>query len=486
VLKFVLWLFVLLLSSCSLLESFIGPSALDTDQFIKAIELLRQNRKVEAFVKFDSACKGKVIAACLYLHNEIPQSKLKPTSIMQGMSGKTEVLLSLAFQHQKNIIFEVFDVTSGRLVNAESIKSKEQTWPGHLERLLTLRLSQLETGHEYRLEIYNGDHKLQDVRWFTTLAPNAKNFNYIVASCMYDKYSKIQKNMWNGVSQMHPEALFLIGDNAYLDTKKDRSEKITAGHIWSRFMDHRINLDLYYYKNLIPVFALWDDHDYGLNNGNKNFELKAEATQLFKSFFPYYNIKEAQAGHGVGYKLTLAKSNYYFLDARSFRDDQDKNTKKNGTHFGNAQEKWLYKHLNRDNSHSFLIKGDQFFGGYHPYESYQLHHPYSFEKFLKMVGKLKSPVFFVSGDRHLTEIMEINKPDFAYTTYEMTSSGIHSSVYGGSYVQYPNKRMLVGVDGENNFTYVNSNLEGKKLLLDITSFGIDRKVLYSKRLEFKK
>ncbi|MBT7608398.1 MAG: hypothetical protein HN576_01490, partial [Bacteriovoracaceae bacterium] len=363
---------------------------------------------------------------------------------------------------------------------------EQQQWPSFKARILTIKLSNLIDKHNYRLEIYNGDYRLNDVRWFSTLNPNPKDFNYVVASCMDDKFNDIQKNMWKGVYALKPEALFLIGDNAYLDTKLDRSKKITAAHMWSRFIDHRKTLELYYYKKLIPVFGLWDDHDYGSNNGNKNFELKAEATKIFQSFFPFYNIKEAQAGHGVGYKLSLANSNFYFLDARSFRDIRDAKTKKNGTHFGMAQEKWLYLHLNRDKRHSFLIKGDQFFGGYHSYESYESHHPKSFKTFLNKVGRAKAPVFFISGDRHLTEIMELTKADFKYKTYEHTSSGIHSSVYPGSFIESPNKRMMVGNDGVHNFSYIKSELTRKKLLLNITSFGYDRIVHYSKRLEFKK
>lgn len=476
---------LLFLSACSMLSRFSGPSALDTDQFIKGLDLLRNGHKEEALVYFATACEKKVKGACLYMGQDISEDSLDRYPIMQGMTGKSESIITISFQEPNDFIYEVFNETRGDLIPLEHFSSEELSWPGSEEKVLHLKLNNLNPEDTYRLEIYNGDHQLQDVRWFSSLNPSPKTFHYVIASCMYDKFNSVGENMWQGVSTLNPQALFLIGDNAYLDTQLD-GKKITLLHMWNRFMDHRNSLGVYSFKKLIPVFGLWDDHDYGLNNGGKNFELKDGAARIFQSFFPFYSLKEAEKGLGVGYRVQLAKQNFYFLDARSFRDTKDSGGTA-GTHLGEAQEKWLYTHLKKSKNFSFLIKGDQYFGGYHPFESYESHHPRSFKKFLKKLGQRKmAPVIFVSGDRHLTEIMETKKDEFPYKTFELTSSGIHVKVYPGSYEKTPNPRIVAGKDGAYNFMYVKNELNKGELNLDVTSFGLYNIVHFSRRLKVKK
>ncbi|MBT7608464.1 MAG: hypothetical protein HN576_01830, partial [Bacteriovoracaceae bacterium] len=114
-------IFIFLMTSCSMMNSFNGPSALATNDFIQALELLRKNRKEDALLKFENSCEAHVLAACLYLGNDIDHKKLRPFSIMQGMTGNKEALLSILFTTSKNNIIEIYDETSGKLVSSSNI-----------------------------------------------------------------------------------------------------------------------------------------------------------------------------------------------------------------------------------------------------------------------------------------------------------------------------------------------------------------------------
>ena len=46
-------------------------------------------------------------------------------------------------------------------------------------------------------------------------------------------------------------------------------------------------------------------------------------------------------------------------------------TAKDQTHFGAEGERWLSEQLAQSKEPTFLVSGDQFFGGYHPFESYR-------------------------------------------------------------------------------------------------------------------
>ena len=38
-------------------------------------------------------------------------------------------------------------------------------------------------------------------------------------------------------------------------------------------------------KKNVPILAVWDDHDYGINDGSGNFTLKSSTQDLFLDFF---------------------------------------------------------------------------------------------------------------------------------------------------------------------------------------------------------
>ena len=49
------------------------------------------------------------------------------------------------------------------------------------------------------------------------------------------------------------------------------------------------------YRNLkknIPMMAVWDDHDFGINDGSSNFSLKDQSQQLFLDFFDELACRE--------------------------------------------------------------------------------------------------------------------------------------------------------------------------------------------------
>ncbi len=52
----------------------------------------------------------------------------------------------------------------------------------------------------------------------------------------------------------------------------------------------------YTLKTSIPFVHIWDDHDYGTDNGNKKAWFKAIATQAFLDYFPTYPLPNPAAG----------------------------------------------------------------------------------------------------------------------------------------------------------------------------------------------
>ena len=54
-----------------------------------------------------------------------------------------------------------------------------------------------------------------------------------------------------------------------------------------------------HFRSNIPVMAVWDDHDYGTNDGHADFDLKEESQQLFLDFFGEPGDSERRRTPGV-------------------------------------------------------------------------------------------------------------------------------------------------------------------------------------------
>lgn len=65
-----------------------------------------------------------------------------------------------------------------------------------------------------------------------------------------------------------------------------------------------------------PVVHMWDDHDFGDNNSDKNYPFKQLSYQALNEYFPVYPLTP----YGDWQKFSYANADFFLLDSRSQRD----------------------------------------------------------------------------------------------------------------------------------------------------------------------
>lgn len=395
-------------------------------------------------------------------------------SILQGATDQTSTVLSILAPIGKHYEYRILlDKTLLRTPTPEEIEEE-----GFLWKIVNISLENLAPGVLYTLQIYENGVVFEQ-RQFQTLSNTLKHPKIAVISCTDDSFSDAQKKQWAAVLNTAPDMLFLIGDNVYVD--KSLTGPITTTDIWRRHQETRLNLDMYKWKKLIPVYATWDDHDYGAGDGNRTFALKDHSREVFSAFFPGAKSQSLVSGPGIAKHVAHEKNHFILLDDRYFRSPKGEHPE---THFGKEQEDWLFKIIKKNKGTFWLISGDQFFGGYHTFESYQGVHPQSFKKFIERLRDHKKNIVFVSGDRHLAEFMKLPSLYLGYTTYELTSSGLHAKTYPGAAEKFPNPHRVFIKDGEYNFLVIQP-LESSKFRAkaNVEFFGDGGRSLYKTQLE---
>jgi hypothetical protein len=421
-------------------------------------------------------------------------------AIIQGATSAGTVQFGVLEPVKENFAYRAQDLATGQVFEPREVKAfSRPTFPW---RQMTLQFVGLDTKSGYSLMVYRKGKggepgSLVDYRRFKTLDVSKENPRIVVASCMDDFYKSEQEMMWKQVAGEKADALFLIGDQVYTDRSGGQFVgAVDPALLWKRYVETRNALHIFRRRELIPVFAIWDDHDYGLNDGDREYPYGSESSQIFAAFFPRAPIAGTyDMGPGLSRRLKAWGQSFFFLDDRTFRSPDLKSSPKseaktNGpgqSHLGPAQDEWLQHILDTDPTPAWLVDGDQYFGGYQQFESWEGSHPSDFKAFLTKLKKAKGPFWFVSGDRHLTELMAIEPAVVGYPTYELTTSAIHAKVFPSTWDQEPNPRQIAGAANEMNYAVVESKaVPGQPWALSIRAMGLDGKKLYEKEITIQR
>lgn len=427
------------------------------------------------FDSLEQSCRSGATGACALTGKKIQVEH--PVPILQGVTS----------EHQTRFLVQTFKSNWRYFVReGQSIKRLEaktqSSGPSPYE--ISLEVYDLDPSKSYELILIDSSGDLVDQREFQSLDLKKKRARIAVASCMDDSYRNDAEKIWKQLASQSPDVIFLIGDNVYADRATTPIDKDV---LWKRYTETRGSLALFYANPLIPVIATWDDHDYGRNDGDRTSPLKGAATEIFFSFFPQANPAEGfQRGPGVSSWWSAFGVNFAFLDDRSFRSP-NRVAFSDETHFGSDQEAWLKEKLESSRSPVMMISGDQFFGGYHKYESYEGSHPRRFKTQLEEWKKIKQPLIFLSGDRHLAEILKIPNDRLGYSTFEITSSGIHAGTDKNMIAKTPTPLRIAGVSGAHNYALIEiMRADSGYLELDVQAFGQNKSLLFQKTLTVRR
>ena len=143
-----------------------------------------------------------------------------------------------------------------------------------------------------------------------------------------------------GYIDLHPDIALWIGDNIYADTEDD-PQVITDGY--AQLASYSTFQEL---KSSTPFYATWDDHDYGDNNENRHYPIKAESKKIFREFWELQDLIPADQD-GIYYsffkKVEGKNIQFIMLDTRYNLDAVSADG--SGDVLGENQWKWFLLHL---------------------------------------------------------------------------------------------------------------------------------------------
>jgi alkaline phosphatase D len=205
--------------------------------------------------------------------------------------------------------------------------------------VVKLSLTDLEPSTKYFYRVLvngEGDKYLKEYPAFRfTTAPSpgsAASFRVAFGSCPKFQDDRVQP-IWQVISGFEPDLFFWIGDNIYGDTLDPDILR----------EEYRRQRDVHGLQPLLhntSHLAVWDDHDFALNNHDRTNPIKYEALDVFKQYWanPSYGLPEVP---GVFFRYSYGDVDFFFVDDRFYRDPNNDPDTPEKTMLGTAQFEWL-------------------------------------------------------------------------------------------------------------------------------------------------
>jgi len=241
--------------------------------------------------------------------------------------------------------------------------------------------------------------------------------------------------IWDAVMADRPDLVIFGGDNVYASEQPWSLERLEQAYAMQAAVPGFARL-----RRAVPHLAIWDDHDYGVNDGGAEFEHKFESKGAFLRFWqvPEKDARHSREGiyHAEIHGPPGQRVQVILLDTRSFRSpwkptDQRAPGKERylpdpdpgKTMLGEAQWLWLEQQLRQPAELRLIVSGIQVIADGHGWERWG-NLPLERSRLARLIGATRANgVVFVSGDRHIGAIYRDTR-DAPYPLHEITSSGI--------------------------------------------------------------
>ena len=267
---------------------------------------------------------------------------------------------------------------------------------------------------------------------------------------------------WDALEDENLNTFFFLGDNVYGDIPSGELDYLKQSY------------DLF--GSVIPTWlketellVIWDDHDFGLNDGGASYKYRSQSQKLFNDFWNVPQADERRSREGIYFStsklITNKKVLIIGLDTRYFGSDLIKkgdtyqaNTAPTSTILGREQWNWLKDQLSQPHDVLILATSIQLLATNHRFEKWA-NFPHERAKLISMLEKLDSTVLIVSGDRHrggiykrgnLIEITasSLNRGLPPYPETDELLLGETHTVHNYGLIEFTNKNMTVSLKDE--------------------------------------
>ena len=229
-----------------------------------------------------------------------------------------------------------------------------------------------------------------------------------LGSCLDQDYPQ---PIWQSIKKEDLSYFIFLGDNVYGDTLSGSLKKMKSAYDKQK----KVLPD---FLNDISIFSIWDDHDFGKNDGGADYKFKRQAQELYLDFWEITKDDDRSNRDGIYFLKDEIffdkKFKFIFLDTRFFRSklkgkktNYKKNIEPDATILGDDQWMWLENELKSDFNFLFIFSSIQIIAEDHRFEKWS-NFPNERARLFELIDQFNDKTILFSGDRHRAGIYRKN------------------------------------------------------------------------------
>ena len=277
------------------------------------------------------------------------------------------------------------------------------------------------------------------------------------------------------LATLAPDLFVWVGDNVYGDAE---AGDMALPELKQAYADMAMNAFFSAFTMGTPMLAVWDDHDYGLNDAGGDFAGKARAERLFETFWRESSLGDERPG-AYGARIfgpPGRRVQVILLDTRFFRSPLRRSDVPNAqgyrpylpdtdpskTMLGEAQWSWLAQELRKPAEIRLVVSSVQVLSDGHPVEGWRTL-PLERARLLRTLDESGAGgVVLVSGDRHFGALYR--RTGRGPPLHELTASSLNKPV-PATQEQAPGQ--IGATYAQENFGLVEIDWERRQLTLSL-------------------
>ena len=264
----------------------------------------------------------------------------------------------------------------------------------------------------------------------------------LIGSCLDEEKGESAAMM--SIAKEGADLFLMVGDNVYGDRDgfAYRNNEAELDELRESFSDLAAREDFQNVRASVPMMVAWDDHDFGANDGGREFPFRRLAERVHERFWGLAD-QDVGAWPGTYHARTFGpegqRTQIIMLDTRYFRSSLTATDEwgvvgkeryipsadPNQDMLGNDQWTWLENQLQQPADLRLIVSSIQILPtDGHGWEAWS-RLPAEQQRLYDLIAETDANgVVFASGDRH-TAFLYQNNTALPYPVYEITASSLN-------------------------------------------------------------
>lgn len=307
------------------------------------------------------------------------------------------------------------------------------------------------------------------------------DFSFLTGSCAYfnePAYDRPGKpyggdsSIFETMAKEKAAFMLWLGDEWYTREVDYYSE----WGLWNRASHDRALPILQNFWKSMPQYAMWDDHDYGPNDIGTNYILKETSREIWKKY--WCNPSYGENGQGTYTMVSWGDTDIFLTDDRWWRSADATKDSINGKPnpdkvlLGKQQMAWLKNSLLYSSAtFKIIAMGSQVLNPVSPFDR-MVDAPSEYNELMDFLKENRiNGVVFLTGDRHHSEIIKVDRPG-TYSLYDITVSPLTSGTHAFGGPEKNNPYRILGIDEKQNYARFSFSGKRGERKLQVNFFGI--------------